>query len=102
MSAKRTKGRWVVTSSATGNLSFCRGFSQRDRKLKKNAIGWKLRSHTKRSRSAWELLRNEGISARSVGAIRSEKPIGMIRTNLWQMGVQPFPLSLHLFIFRFQ
>src|SRR3981081_4266073 len=61
MSAKRMKSRWLSASAATGNLSFCRGPSQRERRLKRNATNWKPRSRT-RFLLAWGLsLRNSSL-----------------------------------------
>src|SRR5713226_210159 len=62
MSAKRTKGRWVVYEHRNGELSVYHGFSQRERGLKENATNWKRRSHTKRSLLAWgSSLRNSSL-----------------------------------------
>src|SRR6267142_2513516 len=46
----------------TGNLSFCRASSQRERKLKRKATNWKRCSRPKRSLLAWGLsLRNNSL-----------------------------------------
>ena len=51
----------LCTSTARGNSSLCRGFSQREHRLKGNATNWKRCSPTNGSLLAWGLLRNSSL-----------------------------------------